>query len=177
MTEVVTVRFCPWGIADCRHRSLPPVYVLMILATAIELVGGVVADGKFIPSGLFNNTTAEAPGDGGNLLISTGKLILQEGTQVSSTTFGVGRAEDLTVQATDVELVGVALSTDGELFTNQNLPFPSGLFSSTDIGSRGDGRTLTVETDTLSLQHGAGVQTTTVGERNAGNLIIQAGLV
>lgn len=145
-------------------------------ATEVELVGSIVAvDGRPIPSGLFAQTAAAATGTGGNLSISTEKLTVRDGAQVNSTTSGIRRAGDLTVKATDVELVGVALSADGELLTNdKGLPFPSGLFAGTGIGSSGNGGTLSVETNRLSLRDGAAVQTSTLGQGDAGNLRVQA---
>jgi large exoprotein involved in heme utilization and adhesion len=144
-------------------------------AKEVELVGGTIRNGKFIPSGLFTTAEPNTTGAGGNLTISTEKLIVRDGAQVGATTFGAGNAGNLTVRATDVELVGAALSANGEPLTNEiGLPFTSGLFAGTGIGSGGDGGTLSVETDRLSLQDGANLQTTTFGAGNAGNLIVQA---
>jgi large exoprotein involved in heme utilization and adhesion len=133
---------------------------------SVELIGNALpADGEEYFSGLF--TDAGATGNGGNLSISTGKLIAREGAQVSSTTSGVGSAGNLTIQATDVELVGSTRSADdGALLT--------GLFAGTYIGSGGDGGTLTVETERLHLRDGAVVQTSTLGAGDAGRLIVQA---
>jgi filamentous hemagglutinin family protein len=142
-------------------------------ATKVELVGGIVVDGKFDPSGLFNQT--RGTGAGGNLLISTGSLIVRDGAEVSATTFGPGDAGDVTVRASEAELLGVALSTDGQFIANdRGLSFPSGLFAGTDIGSTGAGGTLRVETNRLSLRDGAVVQTSALGAGDAGDLIVQA---
>lgn len=133
-------------------------------AKEVELIGGIIADSGFIASGLFTQAAAQATGAGGNLSISAGKLIVRDGAQVNSTTNGVGNAGNLTVRATDVELVGGAISADGELLTNElGLTFPSGLFAGTGIGSGGDGGTLSVETERFRLRDGAVVQTSTLG--------------
>ena len=142
-------------------------------ATKVELVGGIVVDGKFVPGGLFSQT--QGTGAGGNLLISTESLIVRDGAEVSATTSGTGDAGDVTVRASEVELVGVALSTDGQFIANdRGLSFPSGLFAGTDIGSTGAGGTLRVETNRLSLRDGAVVQTSALGAGDAGDLIVQA---
>jgi filamentous hemagglutinin family protein len=125
-------------------------------------------------SGLYAQTQKKATGAGGKLSIFTKKLTVRDGAQANSTTLGTKNAGDLTVQASEVELVGAALSADGGLLTENGLPFPSGLFAGTDIGSEGDGGTLTVETDRLSLRDGAVLQTSTLGAGNAGNLTVQA---
>lgn len=144
-------------------------------ATEVNLVGGIAADKAFLPSGLFTQAKSEASEGGGNLSLSTQKLIVQGGAQINSTTSSVNRAGDLTVKAADVELSGDALSATGELITNDlGLPFPSGLFAGTDIGSKGQGGTLTVETNRLNLKDGAVVQTSTLGEGGAGDLIVKA---
>lgn len=72
----------------------------------VELMGGVIVEGQFFPSGLFTTAQVGAEGTGGNLSISTDRLTVREGAQVSSTTSSVGRGGDVTVRASDIELVG-----------------------------------------------------------------------
>jgi len=142
-------------------------------ATQVELSSGAVTNGQFAPSGLTTTAEPGSTGAGGNLSLSAKQLIVREGAQVNSTTFGVGRAGNLTVQTTDVELIGAATSAD-ELLTNNGLPFPSGLFAGTGVGSRGDGGDLSIATERLSLRDGAVVQTSTLGAGNAGSLQVSA---
>jgi len=142
---------------------------------SVELVGGTTVNNNFTPSGLFTQAAENATGTGGNLLISTGKLTVRDGAQVNSTTRGAGRAGDLTVRAADVELIGTLLSAAGELVTDdRGLPFTSGLFAGTDIASQGDGGTLSVISERLTLRDGAVAQTSALSQGNAGNLIVQA---
>jgi filamentous hemagglutinin family protein len=141
-------------------------------AGTVELIGGVVVDNQFFPSGLFSQTDV---GTGGNVLISTGQLIVQDGAEVSTATFGTGNAGELTVQASEIKLFGDALTPNGDRPLDAlGLPFVSGLFASTDIGSQGNGGNLTIETDRLSLRDGALVQTSTLGAGDAGDLTIRA---
>ncbi|NEQ25198.1 MAG: S-layer family protein, partial [Microcoleus sp. SIO2G3] len=151
---------------------------LTVQATQVTLLGyGTSADGRIIRSGLLANSEQGSIGTGGNLTIETERLSVQSGAQVSVTTFSEfsqAIAGNLTVRASDVELVGVA-SADGQFLTDDTgLPLPSGLFAGTGIGSTADGGTLRVETQRLTLRDGAVLQTTTFGEGDAGDLIVQA---
>lgn len=148
----------------------------MLVVTASDSVelSGISADGKFF-SGLF--TQALAAGDAGDLTIKTGKLIVQDGAQVSADTFSLGHGGKLTVVASDsVELSGKSTLADGT-------PVPSGLFTQASdpykTGNIGDGGDLTIQTGRLIVRNGAGVavsrQVSDSGnERKAGNLEIAA---
>jgi filamentous hemagglutinin family protein len=131
----------------------------------VELVG-TSADGEF-STGLFNEVEQEATGEGGTLTIKTGRLIVKDGAEVSTTTFGTGRGVDLTIRASEsVELVGNGNSLDGEV--------PSGLFARVRRRATGDGGTLTIDTGRLIVQNGAQVSTDTLGAGRAGNLTVRA---
>jgi hypothetical protein len=113
----------------------------------------------------------------GDLTIKTGKLIVQDGAQVSADTFSQGDGGKLTVLASDsVELSGKSTLADGR-------EVQSGLFSVASdpdkTGNIGDGGDLTVQTGRLIVRNGAGVavsrQVSDSGnERKAGNLEIAA---
>ncbi len=151
---------------------------LTVRATQVELLGyGTLADGRVFPSSLLADVQQGATGTGGNLTIDTERLSVQGGAQVSTTTFSEfsqAKAGNLTVRASDIELVGVALSADGQFLTIGGVSLPSGLFAGTGPDSTAPGGTLRVETDRLSLRDGAVVQTSTLGAGDAGDLTIQA---
>jgi filamentous hemagglutinin family protein len=131
------------------------------------------SNGDIPISGLFAQTFGS--GRAGQLTIETGRLQVLDGAQINTFTRADGLAGNLLVQADDVELAGVALSSDGQLIPSTTAPvIPSGLFASTSPNSKGNGATLTVETKRLSLRDGAVVQTSTLGSGDAGNLIIKA---
>ncbi|NEO55311.1 MAG: filamentous hemagglutinin N-terminal domain-containing protein [Okeania sp. SIO3B5] len=148
---------------------------LTISATDVELVGG--------PADLFarnRNTTIISgivklggEGNAGNIRIQTESLRVLDGAQISSTTFGQGKGGNLTISATDIELIGT--SDD----------FPSGLFAlvvppelavkgAMKLEKMGNGGSVRVETENLRLQDGAEISSSTFGQGNAGNLIISA---
>ncbi|WP_105222027.1 filamentous hemagglutinin N-terminal domain-containing protein, partial [Gloeocapsopsis dulcis] len=144
--------------------------------TAIESVTAVGSESEegFFPSGLLTQAREEATGTAGNLSLITNKLIIQDGAQVGSGTFGAGNSGNVTVRASEIDIVGVARTPEGEPISKAGLPFPSGLFASTEENSNGNSGNLKVTTDRLSIRDGAVLQTATFGSGNAGDLTIQA---
>ncbi|MGQ4650188.1 two-partner secretion domain-containing protein [Lyngbya aestuarii] len=138
---------------------------LTVLASNVELAG---TDQAGFPSGLFA-TAQGLTGAGGNLLVEAEQLIVRDGAQVSVITFGGGDAGDLTVRASEIRLIGTAPSQ----LSNTGL-IPSSLLAGTEPGSTGTGGNLTIETSRLIIQDGAQAQASTLGEGDAGNLIVTA---
>jgi len=111
--------------------------------------------------GLF--TEASSSGDAGTLTIETGRLMIQEGANVSGTTFAQGRGGDLEVNASEsVEVIGVSL-VEG---------VPS-LLSSATLGT-GDTGNLTINTRRLIIRDGGFVEVGTAGSGAGGNLMVNA---
>ncbi len=128
----------------------------------VELAG---TDSELSPSGLFNEVEQEATGEGGTLTIETGRLLVRDGAQVSSTTYGAGRGVDLIVRASElVELVGTA----------PDRAFSSGLFAQLEEGATGEGGNLTIDTRRLIVQDGAQVSSATFGQNRAGDISVRA---
>jgi large exoprotein involved in heme utilization and adhesion len=107
----------------------------------------------------------------GNVTISTGKLTIQDGGQVTTQTFGGDRGGNITVTASEsVELIGT--SADGKS--------SSGLFTtnSTDLGgipqATGAAGDLTIATGKLIVRDGAEVNVSSEALGNAGSLRVQA---
>ena len=118
-------------------------------------------------SGLFTQT--EGSGNAGNLTINTGKLIVQDGAQVSASTSGTGQGGTLVVNAsTSVQLSETGTAADGRLFA-------SGVFAQTfqnlDTGAAGN---LTINTGKLIVQDGAQLAVSTRSEGQGGNLKVTA---
>ncbi|MEL6988961.1 MAG: hypothetical protein AAGK97_14200, partial [Bacteroidota bacterium] len=131
---------------------------LMVEATDIEVIGES-SDGEFV-SGLFAQADFGETGNGGNLSIATDYLLVADGAQISTTTFGTGDAGNLNITASEIELTG----TSGE--------FASGLLVSTE--AEGNSGNLSIATDYLLVTDGAQISTTTFGTGDAGNLNITA---
>ncbi len=132
---------------------------------SVELIGKS-ADGLNF-SGLFSSAQPGAAGAGGNLTINTGQLIVRDGAQIFSGTFGKGAAGSLTVSARDsVELIGTgtpSLITPG-----------SALATTVQPGATGAGGNLTINTGQLIVKGGAVVSTATFGEGKGGSLSVRA---
>jgi filamentous hemagglutinin family protein len=128
---------------------------------SIELIG-TSADGQY-SSSLYTAVEAGATGAGGNLTLSTGRLILRDGAVISAATLGEGSGGTLEVNASDsVELIGT--SADGQV--------PSLLSAqSTDTAEAGD---LKISTGLLKIRDGAQVSVSSEGSGDAGNLEVQA---
>ncbi len=132
---------------------------LTVKANEIELLGGSV-DGEF-PSGLFAQADIGETGKGGNIYIEADYLLVADGAQISTTTFGAGDAGTLTVKASEIELIAGAKEFGS-----------SGFFaSSEDIGKGGN---LNIEADSLYIADGAQVVTSSFWDGDAGNLTVKA---
>lgn len=129
---------------------------LTVRANEVELIGAT----PFGSSGLLANVQPEATGSGGNLVIETERLQITDGAQVSAGTFGSGDGGSLTVQATEVEVIGISPGGASGLFT------PS--------AATGTGGNLTIETSRLRVADGAQIAASTRGSGNAGELIVKA---
>ncbi len=136
---------------------------------SVELLGGVrvsLPDGSdLVPSGLFSITLNDQ--NAGNITINTGKLRIQGGARISTSSEGMlpfpfkqftpatGKGGNLTVNASEfIELIG----------TSPNGSKPSGLFSGTE--GPGDGGNLTLTTGRLIIKDGAAITVNSQARKN-----------
>jgi len=103
-------------------------------------------------------------GNAGTITIETGRLTARNGAQISAGADGSGRAGDINVRASEIELTGV-LSANG---------FPTGILADSNPGSTGNAGTITIETGSLITRDGGGVFVSTEGAGNGGALNIRA---
>jgi large exoprotein involved in heme utilization and adhesion len=143
----------------------------------IALNGGLSTPQFFLNTGLFAqaNPDAAETSRAGDITLNTPSLSLQNGAQISTTTFGAADAGDLQIVADRIELSGALLRPNGSLLTEVNgRIYPTGLFTDTDANTSGNGGNLQIDTQRLSLQTGAFLQTNTEGSGRAGDLTIRA---
>ncbi|MEQ8962520.1 MAG: hypothetical protein RLP02_32110, partial [Coleofasciculus sp. C2-GNP5-27] len=132
---------------------------------SIELIGTPNVDNEqLLTSGLFSTSVLE--GDGGDVFVETGRLIIRDGAQIAAAAErrSTGAGGNITVTASDlVELSG----------TRPN-GIPGGLYTFASRESSGDAGNLTVNTGRFIVRDGASVASSTDSTGNAGDLEINA---
>ena len=113
-------------------------------------------------SRLSTDVAPGATGVGGSLSIDTNTLMLNDGGQISTGTFGFGDAGNMKVTAEDVRAIGA--SSFG----------PSGLFAPVAPIAQGAGGNILLKTNRLQVSGGGQISTITFGPGNAGNLNLEA---
>jgi large exoprotein involved in heme utilization and adhesion len=113
---------------------------------------------------ILASTESASSGDAGKLTLEVGKLMLTDGAQISSSTFGPGQGGTVTVTARDT-LTLAGASSQG---------FPSGLFASAEQGSSGNAGALRVEAGILTLTGGAQISSSTRGPGQGGTIRVTA---
>lgn len=107
-------------------------------------------------------TVTQSTGDAGNLRIETGRLIIEDGSQISASTLSEGRGGTLSVTASDsIYLIGTSAVGD-----------PSALFAVTEgTGNAGD---LRIETGQLIVEKGGQISASTSSQGRGGKLSVTA---
>ncbi len=119
-------------------------------------------------SPFFDSVSAfDSMGEGAEVTISTGRLILKEGALISGGTVGLGNGGSLIINASEsVDLIG----TNELVGTNSFLPS----LISTSTEGPGSGGNITIDTQRLMVTGGAQIQTVTYGPGKGGNLTVNA---
>ncbi|WP_448572432.1 two-partner secretion domain-containing protein [Trichothermofontia sp.] len=128
---------------------------LQVIADTIAITGTTPGG---TASGLYAQVDPGAVGNGGNLEITTQRLQLSQGGQISVSTFGAGDGGNLTIQAQDIDI-------------QDN---PSGLYAQVNAEAQGQAGLLTITTDRLRLTNGATIAANTAGQGDAGSMDITA---
>ncbi len=109
------------------------------------------------PSGAFTQTTVGATGSAGNLSIETGRLVIEDGAALATTTFGQNsNAGSISIRARD----SVTLANGR-------------ILSGVAGGAIGDSGGITIDTPSLMITGGS-IQTQTLGQGRAGDIQITA---
>jgi len=114
------------------------------------------------PSGILATVQQKAEGEAGNINIITNSLSITNGAQIGAATFGFGKAGEILIQANSVSLDGEG----SESF--------SSIISGVEENGIGDGRGITINTQTLTLTNGAQINASTFGKGKAGRITINA---
>jgi filamentous hemagglutinin family protein len=143
----------------------------------IRINGGRITNqGQWSATGLFTqaNLNSQLGAEGGKVSITTNKLEILDGAQITTSTFGAGKAGLLEVKASQVEIAGSALTPNGEQFQGQTgLPVNSGLYTSVSSRASGKGGDLILLVDNLTLRKGGVLQSLTFGVGDAGNITVK----
>ena len=157
---------------------------ITIQANNVELAG--------VTSGIFAVTGRNAQGNGGTIdLHIENRLQIEDGAQISTTSFGTGEAGDILLQANEIEVRGVSdimgFSFISQISAISNTASPSGniditveelrvedegLISVSSLGL-GDASNLTIMADQIFLRDGGTLQAE-VAAGNQGNIFISA---
>jgi filamentous hemagglutinin family protein len=123
---------------------------------------GVSSNG--LSSGVFSIVERERTGQGGDIRVTTGSLLLTNGAVVSAETFARGNGGSIRITASDT------LSFDGVGSNGAS----SGLLSGTRTPAIGNGGDITVTTGVLRIANGAVLSARTWNRYSGGNIIVDA---
>ena len=134
----------------------------------------IQADSVLVTNGspIINATFGE--GNAGNISVQTNSLKLIDGGVLTSSTFSEGNAGNIEVNAQSIVLSGTApLELIGSQDNNPG-GFSSGLLTTTELGSMGNGGTIVVNTDSLQISQGAVISARTINDALGGNITVNA---
>jgi filamentous hemagglutinin family protein len=140
---------------------------------SVQLLGASSSGSPSVFSGIGSQVDQAAIGNGGNVTITTNRLILRNGGGIDSSTFGEGDAGSIRITASDsIELSGAEVFGGG--VRDQIL---SGIFAQVGIGAieeAGDAGTITIQTGELTLLGGAQISSAARTGGRGGNVNITA---
>jgi hemolysin activation/secretion protein len=144
-------------------------------------------------SGVYSTVEEGAKGQGGNVHINTGVLLLKYGGSITTYTNDIGNGGTVTINSGSLSLAdrgSITTSTYGTgdagnvtINADDTVDLTEGfIFSTVEAGGVGDGGTVTINSGSLSLADGGQIQTLVRGidgaeaggNGNAGNVIINA---
>jgi filamentous hemagglutinin family protein len=109
---------------------------------------------------IFSN----AQGNSGNINIRTGSLVVTDGARLTTNTFGQGNAGNIDINTANVIFSG--FDANGT---------PSGASSAVQSGANGNSGNIEILTNKLTVDNGAQLIASTLGQGDAGSIIINAG--
>lgn len=146
----------------------------------VSLSGITTTVGTFNPSGLFSNSFGGAgtQGAAGNILVTTPRLVMQEG-RINTSTASSGAGGNVTINANVIEISGeFPFPDNGGFFGITNI-HPSGIFTQT-VGTEfcsgvcGNAGNINISTGVLTLGNGSQINSGTTNSGQGGTITIQA---
>ncbi|NER99365.1 MAG: filamentous hemagglutinin N-terminal domain-containing protein, partial [Symploca sp. SIO1B1] len=132
-------------------------------AGGVKIIASNTVRFEGVGSAVLSGVDSEAIGNGGEIEIITGSLEVTNGAVLNSVTGGEGNAGDVKIIATDtVRFDGVGNNGVG------------GILSSVSSTGVGDGGEIEITTGSLEVTNGASLNTSTLGQGNAGGVKIRA---
>ena len=138
---------------------------VVITAQDRVVFDGTSINGQF-RSAAFSTVEAGAEAAGGNVEITTNSLEVTNGAQLSTNIFGTGDAGNVVIEARD-RAVFAGTSTNGQ--------FSSEASSRIEGGATGTGGNIEIFSNSLEVTNGAQLSASTLGNGDAGNVVIQSG--
>ncbi|MGF1491975.1 MAG: hypothetical protein ACFBSC_05860 [Microcoleaceae cyanobacterium] len=130
------------------------------------------AGSVFTNVGIDRFTNLPGVGEGGNIDITTGNLAVMNTAQLQAQTSGVGNAGNVSVNASgNVFFDGFEMSDDETIFSSRAFTIVENSFPGIDVRQGGD---VSISAENIYISNRAGLSTSTIGEGNAGRIILQA---
>ncbi len=139
---------------------------IQVKASDVELAG-TTPDG-FFPSGIGSQVLESATGNAGKITIEAQKLLIRDGANIDSSTFGSGQAGNISVKAANfIELRGTSID-------NQIASGISAQVAQESTAQPTNAGSLNIETQKLMITGGAQISNTVRNQGNGGNINIKA---
>jgi len=153
-------------IANDASSGTPSATGSIFINAGIQSLGGAIAlrAGGDISVNNANVLTAGLFGNSGDLSIDTGRLLVQNFGTLSTGTFGIGNAGNITIRANEIDLIAPA-SPIARL---------TGISALANPGSTGNAGTITIVTGRLTARNGAQLSAGTSGSGRAGTINVRA---
>jgi filamentous hemagglutinin family protein len=122
---------------------------------------------------IFSTVEAGSEGEGGNIEINAANLSLQDSAQLVTVTRGASDTDNLPAGKGDAGNVNIRVTGEVDIADEGN-GSTSGIFSSVETGTEGDGGNITIDSASFKLLNGAQFVASTFGQGNAGTIQINA---
>lgn len=137
-----------------------------ITANLVNIDGFTALDNATAASNINSLTTAA--GSGGNINLQANTVSLTDGALIGTTASGDGSAGNINIRANQLQLDGFGVVEQMPVSTSAVLSLVQGA---------GDGGSIDVEAETVAINNGAAISTSTFGAGNGGNIAVTAAQV